>query len=75
MRKYPPDVSVAETCIDAKLKMAERMDQDNFPHFQPQEWCAWTIPEIALKEHLDLGPTTDRQVLKSTYFTCPCLKS
>ena len=50
MRKHPPDVNVSETCIDANLKMAERRDPDNFPRFPPQELCAWTIPEIALKE-------------------------
>ena len=49
MRKHPPDVNVSETCIDANLKMVERQDPDNFPRFPPQEWCAWTIPEIALK--------------------------
>ena len=49
MRKHPPDVNVSETCIDANMKMAERWDPDNFPSFQPQERCAWTIPEIALK--------------------------
>ena len=37
MRKYPPDVSVSETCIDANLKMVERRDPDNFPRFPPQE--------------------------------------
>ena len=46
MRKYPPDVNVSDTCIDANLKMAERWDPDNFPRFPPQESCAWTIPEI-----------------------------
>ena len=52
MRKYPSDVSISETCIDANLKMVKRQDPDNFPRFQPQEWCAWTIPEIALKRFL-----------------------
>ena len=51
MRKYPPDVNVSETCIDANLKMVERRDPDNFPRFPLQEWCAWTIPEIALKNY------------------------
>ena len=37
IRKYPSDVSVSETCIDANLKMVERRDPDNFPHFPPQE--------------------------------------
>ena len=37
MRKYPPDVNVSETCIKANLKMVERRDPDNFPHFPPQE--------------------------------------
>ena len=49
MRKYPLDVNVAKTCIDANLKMVERRDPGNFPRFPPQEWCAWTIPEIALR--------------------------
>ena len=30
MRKYPADVSVSETCINANLKMIERWDTDNF---------------------------------------------
>ena len=50
MRKQSPDVNISETCIDANLKMVERRDPDIFPRFPPQEWCAWTIPEIALKE-------------------------
>ena len=37
MRKYPPDVNVSETCIDANLKMVEGRDPDNFPRFPPQE--------------------------------------
>ena len=49
MRKYPSDVSVSKNCISANLKMVERWGPDNFPHFQPQEWCAETIPEIGLK--------------------------
>ena len=28
MRKYPSDVSISETCIDANLKMVERRDPD-----------------------------------------------
>ena len=49
MRKYPSDVSVSENCIDANVEMVERRDPDNFPRFPPLEWCAWTLPEIALK--------------------------
>ena len=30
MRKYPPDVNISETCIDANLKMVERQDPFNF---------------------------------------------
>ena len=37
MGKYPPDVNVSETCIDANLKMVERREPDNFPRFPPQE--------------------------------------
>ena len=48
MQKYPSDVSVSENCIDANLEMVERRGRDNFPHCQPQEWCAWTIHEIVL---------------------------
>ena len=48
MRKYPTDVSVSENCIDTNLEMIERRDPDNFPRFPQQEWCARTIPEIAL---------------------------
>ena len=29
--------------------MVERQDPDNIPLFPPQEWCTWTIHEIALK--------------------------
>ena len=49
MRKYPFDVSASKNCIDANLEMLERWDPDNFTRFPPQEWCAWTIPEIFLK--------------------------
>ena len=49
MRKYTSDVSVTKNCIDANLEMFERRVPDNFPCFPPQEWCVWTIPEIALK--------------------------
>ena len=49
MRKYPPDVNVSETCIDANLKMVERREPDNFLRFPPQEWCAWTNPKLPLK--------------------------
>ena len=49
MRKYPPDVSESDTCINANLKMVERRDPDNFPRFPPREKCALTIPKIALK--------------------------
>ena len=52
MRKHPPEVNVSEPCIDANSKMIESRDPDNFPRFPPQEWCAWTIPEIALKRKL-----------------------
>ena len=50
MRKYPSDVSVSKNCINSNLKTVERRDPDNFPHFPPQEWCSWTIPEIALNK-------------------------
>ena len=43
MRNYPSDVSLSENCIDVNLEMAERGDPDNFPHFPPQEWCAWVL--------------------------------
>ena len=36
-QKYPPDVNVSETCIDANLKMVERQDPDNYRRFPPQE--------------------------------------
>ena len=49
MQKHPADINVSKNCIDANLEMVERRDPDNFPRFPPQEWCAWTIPEIALK--------------------------
>ena len=49
MRKNPSDVTVSENCIDANLEMVERRVPDNIPRFPPQEWCVWTIPEIALK--------------------------
>ena len=49
MGKYPSDVSVSKNCIDANLKMVERQDPDNIPRFPPQEWCKWSIHEIALK--------------------------
>ena len=42
--------SVSKNCIGANLEVVERRDPDNFPRFPPQEWCARTIPEIALKE-------------------------
>ena len=67
MRKYPPDVNVSEICIDASLKMVERRGPDNFPRFLSQEWCAWTIPEIALK-HLCLSGMVGIIQSKITWF-------
>ena len=49
MRKYQSGVSVSKNCIDANFEMVKRRDPDNFPRFPPQEWCAWTIPEIVHK--------------------------
>ena len=50
MRKYPSDVSISKNFIDANFEMVERRDPDTFPRFPAQEWCAWTLHEIALKE-------------------------
>ena len=50
MLKYQSDVSVSKNRIDANSEMVERRDPDNYPRFPPQECCAWTIPEIALKK-------------------------
>ena len=47
MRKF--DIGVSKNCIDANSEMVETWDPDNFSRFLPQEWCAWAIPEIALK--------------------------
>ena len=60
MRKYSSDVSVSINCIDANLEMVERRDPDNFPRFPPQEWCAWTIPEIALNMQEIDSDTTEQ---------------
>ena len=53
MLKFPSDVSVAKNCIDVNFETIERRDPDNFPRFLPQEWCAWRIPEIALKSDME----------------------
>ena len=50
MRKFLFDISASKNYIVANLEMVERRDPDNIPRFPPQEWCAWTIPEIALKD-------------------------
>ena len=50
MWKYPSVVSVSKNCMGANLEVVERREPDNFPGFLPQECCAWTIPEIALKK-------------------------
>ena len=42
--------SVSKNCSGANSEVAERRDPDNFLRFPPQEWCAWTMPEIAFKE-------------------------
>ena len=49
MRKYPSDVSLSINCIDVYLEMVGKTGPRQLSCFPPQEWCAWTIPEIALK--------------------------
>ena len=51
MRKYPSDVSVSETCIDANSKLVERRDPDNFPRNDARG----QYPKIALKLSIDFS--------------------
>ena len=49
MQKYPSDISVSENCID----WSERPDPDNFLCFPLQEWRAWELPELILRQYSD----------------------
>ena len=49
MRKYPSDVSLSINSIDANFGNGRKTGPRQLSCLPPQEWCAWTIPEIALK--------------------------
>ena len=76
MRKYPSDVSVSKNCIDENLEIVKRWDPDNFPHFLPQEWCTWTIPEIVLNLYRIVMPLSRQVILWRLWHTVkPVLSS
>ena len=55
MQKYPSDVSVSETCIDANLKMVERRTQTTFPVSRRRNGAPGRqYPKLPLKGDVDL---------------------
>ena len=48
MRKYPQEVKVSKTCIDANLKMVERRDPDNFPRSRRRNDARGQYPKLPL---------------------------
>ena len=50
MWKYPSDIrEYLKAVLIRNHKWSERQDPDKFSCFSTQEWCAWELPEIALK--------------------------
>ena len=47
--------SIRKTVLIRNRKWSETRDPDNFSCFSTQKWCAWELPEIALKQAMANG--------------------
>ena len=54
MRKYPSDISVSETCIDANLKMVERRDPELLPVSRRRNGGHGQYPKLPLKAVMEV---------------------
>ena len=50
MCKYPSEIGVSETCIDANLKMVERQDPGKFPCFPRRDGARGQYRKLSLSE-------------------------